>query len=94
MCPWKRDMGVHWDSCIVRSLTGAVRGASRPLRNHPFCQFVLFKENKSTMDAVGLLQKFLGIRDKHCLDFAGNKDTRAVTCQFVTAHKVCACLLD
>eukprot|EP00041_Stephanoeca_diplocostata_P021863 m.516422 g.516422 ORF g.516422 m.516422 type:complete len:801 (+) comp21928_c0_seq4:180-2582(+) len=59
-----------------------------PLRQYPFCQFVLFKENKSTMDAVGLLQKFLGIRDKNCLDFAGNKDTRAITCQFVTAHKV------
>lgn len=53
-----------------------------------FCKFVLYKENKSTMDAVGLVKKFLRLKNERALAFAGNKDKRGITTQWVTAHKI------
>eukprot|EP00899_Mesostigma_viride_P015278 jgi/Mesvir1/23751/Mv25773-RA.5 len=58
-----------------------------PSDRPPFLQFLLFKENKDTHDAIGLLSKLSNV-PMGSLAFAGTKDKRAVTTQAVTAFKV------
>ncbi|KAF9204827.1 multisubstrate pseudouridine synthase 7 [Haplosporangium sp. Z 27] len=52
-----------------------------------FCRFCLFKENRETMEAINYLVSSLRVPSK-VFSFAGTKDRRGVTCQWVTAHKV------
>ncbi|KAG0210613.1 multisubstrate pseudouridine synthase 7 [Mortierella sp. GBA30] len=52
-----------------------------------FCRFCLFKENRETMEAINHLTATLRVPGK-VFSFAGTKDRRGVTCQWVTAHKV------
>ncbi|KAF9357562.1 multisubstrate pseudouridine synthase 7 [Mortierella sp. AD094] len=52
-----------------------------------FCRFCLFKENRETMEAVNFLVSSLRVPAK-VFSFAGTKDRRGVTSQWVTAHKV------
>ncbi|XP_070557644.1 pseudouridylate synthase 7 homolog [Ptychodera flava] len=52
-----------------------------------YCSFVLYKENKDTMDALNLLARLLRI-PHNVFSFAGNKDKRAITVQEVTAYRV------
>ncbi|KAF9169788.1 multisubstrate pseudouridine synthase 7 [Mortierella sp. AD011] len=52
-----------------------------------FCRFCLFKENRETMEAVNFLVSSLRVPSK-VFSFAGTKDRRGVTSQWVTAHKV------
>ncbi|KAF9116748.1 multisubstrate pseudouridine synthase 7 [Mortierella sp. AM989] len=52
-----------------------------------FCRFCLFKENRETMEAVNFLVTSLRVPAK-VFSFAGTKDRRGVTSQWVTAHKV------
>lgn len=54
-----------------------------------YCFFVLYKENKDTMDAINLLAKLLKLNTKS-FAYAGTKDRRAVTVQQVSAYKVSA----
>ncbi|CAG9799829.1 unnamed protein product [Chironomus riparius] len=61
-----------------------VRGWKWP---HEFTYFVLYKENLDTMQAVSLLAKNLKIKSS-LLSFAGTKDKRAKTTQWVCAKKV------
>lgn len=39
------------------------------------------------MDALGLVKKFLRLNNDRALAFAGNKDKRAITTQWVTAER-------
>lgn len=55
----------------------------------PFCRFVLFKENRDTLDAISYLAKSLFLNPK-LFTYAGTKDKRAITTQFVTAKNVAA----
>ncbi|KAG0250484.1 multisubstrate pseudouridine synthase 7 [Mortierella polycephala] len=52
-----------------------------------FCRFCLFKENRETMEAINHLTATLRVPGK-VFSFAGTKDRRGVTSQWVTAHKV------
>ncbi|XP_047949456.1 multisubstrate pseudouridine synthase 7-like [Salvia hispanica] len=51
-----------------------------------FLRFHLYKENKDTQEALGLLAKMLGTKPRS-FGFAGTKDKRAVTTQRVTVFK-------
>lgn len=55
-----------------------------------YCHFLLYKENRDTMQAVGLLGRLLrtGKGKKGVLGFAGTKDRRAVTVQRCSAFRV------
>ncbi|KAL4637458.1 hypothetical protein ACB092_03G078500 [Castanea dentata] len=54
--------------------------------NGKFLRFHLYKENKDTQEALGVIGKMLGIQPRS-FGFAGTKDKRAVTTQRVTAFK-------
>ncbi|WJX85532.1 tRNA pseudouridine(13) synthase [Trifolium repens] len=51
-----------------------------------FLRFHLYKENKDTQEALGVLGHMLGIKSRS-FGFAGTKDKRAVTTQRVTVYK-------
>lgn len=51
-----------------------------------FLRFHLYKENKDTQEALGLIGKMLGIQPRS-FGFAGTKDKRAVSTQRVTVFK-------
>lgn len=51
-----------------------------------FLRFHLYKENKDTQEALGVIGKMLGIQQRS-FGFAGTKDKRAVTTQRVTIFK-------
>ncbi|VFQ70338.1 unnamed protein product [Cuscuta campestris] len=51
-----------------------------------FLRFHLYKENKDTQDALGLIAKMLGIQPRS-FGFAGTKDKRSVSTQRVTVFK-------
>ncbi|KAF3929514.1 hypothetical protein ABW19_dt0202590 [Dactylella cylindrospora] len=51
-----------------------------------FLHFNLYKENKDTMECLGLLGKFLKLSPK-AFSIAGTKDRRAVTVQKVSVHR-------
>ncbi|EDO30703.1 predicted protein, partial [Nematostella vectensis] len=53
------------------------------------CKFVLFKENKDTMEAISLLAKLLHVKPG-VFGYAGTKDRRGVTVQEVSGYKVLA----
>ncbi|XP_015249019.1 PREDICTED: pseudouridylate synthase 7 homolog isoform X1 [Cyprinodon variegatus] len=54
-----------------------------------FCHFVLYKENKDTMDAINLLSKFLRLRP-NMFSYMGTKDKRAITVQEIAVLKITA----
>ncbi|ELT96146.1 hypothetical protein CAPTEDRAFT_160486 [Capitella teleta] len=54
-----------------------------------YCHFVLYKENKDTMEAVNVLAKLSKLRAGNFL-YAGVKDKRAKTSQKISIHKVTA----
>ncbi|MED6181278.1 hypothetical protein PIB30_018013 [Stylosanthes scabra] len=51
-----------------------------------FLRFHLYKENKDTQEALGVIGKMLGIQSRS-FGFAGTKDKRAITTQRVTVYK-------
>ncbi|XP_028307355.1 pseudouridylate synthase 7 homolog [Gouania willdenowi] len=54
-----------------------------------YCHFVLYKENKDTMDAINVLSKFLRLRP-NMFSYMGTKDKRAVTVQEIAVLKITA----
>lgn len=62
---------------------------SWPKERGGYCRFVLYKENKDTMDAIGLLAKLLRLKSG-LFQYAGTKDRRAKTSQEVTAYRISA----
>uniref|UniRef100_A0A673H1X5 Pseudouridylate synthase 7 homolog n=1 Tax=Sinocyclocheilus rhinocerous TaxID=307959 RepID=A0A673H1X5_9TELE len=67
----------------------APRKHSWPKNRGSFCHFVLYKENKDTMDAINLLSKFLRVRP-NMFSYMGTKDKRAVTVQEIAVLKISA----
>ncbi|KAJ0014755.1 hypothetical protein Pint_20536 [Pistacia integerrima] len=57
-----------------------------PEHQGKFLRFHLYKENKDTQEALGLIGKMLGIQSRS-FGFAGTKDKRAVSTQRVTVFK-------
>ncbi|CAD6216978.1 unnamed protein product [Miscanthus lutarioriparius] len=60
---------------------------SWPYHLGKFLRFHLYKENKDTQEALGVIGKMLGVQPRS-FGFAGTKDKRAVTTQQVTLLKV------
>ena len=51
-----------------------------------YCQFVLYKENKDTMEAINFISRLLKVKSS-AFHYAGTKDRRAITSQLVTAFR-------
>ncbi|XP_011605767.1 pseudouridylate synthase 7 homolog isoform X2 [Takifugu rubripes] len=68
---------------------GAPRKHFWPKNRDTFCHFVLYKENKDTMDAINVLSKFLRLRP-NMFSYMGTKDKRAITVQEIAVHKITA----
>jgi tRNA pseudouridine13 synthase len=67
------------------------RQSSRAPRNTPYIRFVLYKENMDTANAINQLSKCVVVGKKRRrqqqtlrMGYAGNKDKRGITSQFVT----------
>ncbi|TKC38281.1 hypothetical protein EI555_011775, partial [Monodon monoceros] len=56
------------------------RKHSWPKSRGSYCHFVLYKENKDTMDAINLLSKYLRVKP-NIFSYMGTKDKRAITVQ-------------
>ncbi|XP_067236655.1 pseudouridylate synthase 7 homolog isoform X2 [Chanodichthys erythropterus] len=67
----------------------APRKHSWPKNRGSFCHFVLYKENKDTMEAINLLSKFLRVRP-NMFSYMGTKDKRAITVQEIAVLKISA----
>ncbi|XP_030630385.1 pseudouridylate synthase 7 homolog isoform X2 [Chanos chanos] len=67
----------------------APRKHSWPKNRGSFCHFVLYKENKDTMDAINVLSKFLRVRP-NVFSYMGTKDKRAITVQEIAVLKISA----
>ncbi|XP_041441200.1 pseudouridine synthase 7 L homeolog isoform X2 [Xenopus laevis] len=72
----------------VRSPTDP-RKHSWPKARGSYCHFVLYKENKDTMDAINVLSKFLRIKP-NIFSYMGTKDKRAITVQEIAVLKITA----
>lgn len=70
-----------------RDSSGRQRNSRWPSEIENYCWFVLYKENKDTMDAINLLSKLLRIK-AGIFGYAGTKDRRAVTTQQVSVYRV------
>ncbi|CDQ75881.1 unnamed protein product [Oncorhynchus mykiss] len=70
-------------------ITAAPRKHSWPKSRGAFCHFVLYKENKDTMEAINVLSKFLRMRP-NVFSYMGTKDKRAITVQEIAVLKVTA----
>ncbi|KAM3869805.1 pseudouridylate synthase 7 homolog [Diretmus argenteus] len=69
--------------------TAAPRKHSWPKTRGSFCHFVLYKENKDTMDSINVLSKFLRLRP-NMFSYMGTKDKRAITVQEIAVLKITA----
>ncbi|XP_037398931.1 pseudouridylate synthase 7 homolog isoform X3 [Pygocentrus nattereri] len=67
----------------------APRKHSWPKNRGSFCHFVLYKENKDTMDAINVLSRFLRVRP-NVFSYMGTKDKRAITVQEIAVLKISA----
>uniref|UniRef100_A0A6Q2ZJ47 TRUD domain-containing protein n=1 Tax=Esox lucius TaxID=8010 RepID=A0A6Q2ZJ47_ESOLU len=67
----------------------APRKHSWPKSRGAFCHFVLYKENKDTMEAINVLSKFLRVRP-NAFSYMGTKDKRAITVQEIAVLKITA----
>ncbi|KAG8439941.1 hypothetical protein GDO86_005925 [Hymenochirus boettgeri] len=65
------------------------RKHSWPKSRGSYCQFVLYKENKDTMDAINVLSKFLRVKP-NIFSYMGTKDKRAITVQNIAVLKISA----
>lgn len=60
-----------------------------PSQRGNYCRFVLYKENRDTMTAIGDIARFLSM-NRNMFQYAGTKDRRAKTTQEVTVYRVFA----
>ncbi|XP_018421945.1 PREDICTED: pseudouridylate synthase 7 homolog isoform X2 [Nanorana parkeri] len=65
------------------------RKHSWPKSRGAYCHFVLYKENKDTMDAINVLSKFLRVKP-NIFSYMGTKDKRAITVQAIAVLKITA----
>ena len=78
-----REIGSDGNPCMLKELPSTVK----ELPNGELLEFILYKENRTTADALKLLAGESGI-PVTCFGIAGSKDRRAVTVQTVTAAHV------
>jgi tRNA pseudouridine13 synthase len=58
-----------------------------PMHRSPFLNFVLYKQNIDTVSAVRQLSASLGVKERN-IGYAGAKDKRGYTAQFMTLFKI------
>lgn len=85
-------------NAATKSADGERRRSKRGGKNHPnewatlggdYCHFTLYKENKDTMEVVGLLGRLMRLNNANKIfGFAGTKDRRAVTVQRCSAYRI------
>ncbi|CAO2616962.1 Pseudouridylate synthase 7 homolog, partial [Lemmus lemmus] len=68
---------------------GDPRKHSWPKSRGSYCHFVLYKENKDTMDAINVLSKYLRVKP-NIFSYMGTKDKRAITVQEIAVLKISA----
>eukprot|EP00741_Cyanophora_paradoxa_P016863 tig00020943_g16287.t1 len=83
----KRAGGSFGPGAGVGQKRGREQEAGPRWANGEHVTFALYKENRDTMDAIGLLCRLLQVTPK-TFSYAGTKDKRAVTTQRVSAFKV------
>ncbi|XP_060548661.1 pseudouridylate synthase 7 homolog isoform X3 [Pantherophis guttatus] len=81
--------------CIVAYHAAGKKSLANP-RKHSwpksrgnYCHFVLYKENKDTMDAINVLSKYLRVKPT-IFSYMGTKDKRAITVQKIAVLKITA----
>uniref|UniRef100_A0A8C5WVR8 Pseudouridylate synthase 7 homolog n=1 Tax=Laticauda laticaudata TaxID=8630 RepID=A0A8C5WVR8_LATLA len=81
--------------CIVAYHAAGKKSLANP-RKHSwpksrgnYCHFVLYKENKDTMDAINMLSKYLRVKPT-IFSYMGTKDKRAITVQKIAVLKITA----
>ncbi|KAF6773007.1 hypothetical protein AHF37_07044 [Paragonimus kellicotti] len=57
------------------------------MKGKRYCRFVLYKKGKDTISAIQTLSRYLRVNPS-CFGYAGTKDKRAITAQFVTVKDV------
>ncbi|XP_032132238.1 pseudouridylate synthase 7 homolog isoform X7 [Sapajus apella] len=62
------------------------RKHSWPKSRGSYCHFVLYKENKDTMDAINVLSRYLRVKP-NIFSYMGTKDKRAITVQEIAVLK-------
>lgn len=68
------------------SRQGKIKRSDKPKKSIPkYCHFVLFKQNKDTMECINLLAKMLHINTGN-FAYAGTKDKRATTIQNISVQ--------
>ncbi|XP_075768170.1 pseudouridylate synthase 7 homolog isoform X2 [Pelodiscus sinensis] len=65
------------------------RKHSWPKSRGSYCHFLLYKENKDTMDAINVLSKFLRVKP-NIFSYMGTKDKRAITVQEIAVLRITA----
>ncbi|XP_005377303.1 PREDICTED: pseudouridylate synthase 7 homolog isoform X2 [Chinchilla lanigera] len=65
------------------------RKHSWPKSRGSYCHFLLYKENKDTMDAINVLSKYLRVKP-NIFSYMGTKDKRAITVQEIAVLKISA----
>lgn len=92
LCPPPPVLPLHVTLVPITLLIPCVADDSRgdwPRERGRYCKFVLYKENKDTMDAVSVLSRLLKVKWS-CFSYAGTKDKRAITSQRLAAFKISA----
>ncbi|XP_060100697.1 pseudouridylate synthase 7 homolog isoform X2 [Heteronotia binoei] len=80
---------------IVAYHTAGKKALANPRKHHwpksrgSYCHFVLYKENKDTMDAINVLSKFLRVKP-NIFSYMGTKDKRAITVQEIAVLRITA----
>ncbi|GFT37905.1 pseudouridylate synthase 7 homolog [Nephila pilipes] len=72
---------------IVKKFSGKKLRGSQLSSGGNYLHFILYKENKDTMDAINAISSFLRVQPK-TFSYAGSKDKRGKTSQLVSAHKI------
>lgn len=71
---------------VFRNSNSRNSRSSWPRDRGNYCKFVLYKENKDTMDAINLIAKKLRIKPGQ-FQYSGTKDRRAKTSQHITVFR-------
>ncbi|XP_035219310.1 pseudouridylate synthase 7 homolog isoform X2 [Stegodyphus dumicola] len=73
---------------VVKKLDSKAKGKRfKPSTLGNYIHFVLYKENKDTMDTINTISSFLRVQPK-VFSYAGSKDRRGKTSQLVSAYRL------
>lgn len=85
-CPGDNKIKITKRSGNGVAVKQGFRDVEKPADQYPFLQFCLTKIGMDTGEAMHQLER--KVKMKNCFSVAGNKDRRAITCQFVHARNM------